>query len=279
MKLLVLLLTLGTSLIFAGARSDHRMVPATSKIPKKIWQTYKTKQLSYPAREAQSTWLKKNPKYEYIFFDDEDIEKYIRNQWDDRTLAFFKALPVGAMKADLWRYLIVTTEGGVYSDIDSVCCREITSWPTKVPKHANDVLILGMEPCGWFCQWTIASTKQHPAMQYVCEYVINYYFNHGIDLNRERFVIFTTGPGIWSDALSSYMGVSNLSVPQIYDRYCRNRAFKNHVNKLGIWIEPISYYNGKCSQNLFGSLTFGDGYISWVTEQNRLKEEANKQIK
>ncbi len=59
MKLLVLLLTLGTSLIFAGARSDHLRVPATSKIPKKIWQTYKTKQLPYPAREAQSTWLKK----------------------------------------------------------------------------------------------------------------------------------------------------------------------------------------------------------------------------
>lgn len=279
MKILMLLLTLGTSLIFGGTRSDSQKVRATSKIPRKIWQTYKSKQLPYPARQCQLTWLQKNPNYEYHFFDDEDIEKYIRNQWDDRTLTFFKALPVGAMKADLWRYLIVTTEGGVYSDIDSVCCKPINSWTTKVPKHDNHVLILGMEKWDCFCQWTIAATRQHPAMQYVCEYVINHYFNHGIDLNRERFVIFTTGPGIWSEALSSYMGLANLSAPEIYDRYLLDPGFRNRINKLGIWIEPVSYYDGKCSQNLSGSSTFGDGYISWITEQDRLKEEADKQIK
>ncbi len=271
MKALIAILMLVSNVVFGLPRSDD-MIPAISKIPSKIWQTYKTKELPSPARRAQNTWLKRNGEYEYVFFDDGDIEQYIVNNWDDHTLAFFKALPLGVMKADLWRYLIITTEGGVYSDIDSVCSQSIRKWSTVVPKNTDHILLLGLENDVHFCQWTLAASSQHPAMKYVCEYIVDYWLRYGINLRNPHFVHESTGPGIWTDALSGYMGVPYQSSKQIYGRYLQDPVFKQHVNKLGIWLLPASYYAGECSQNLYGSQSFGDGYIRWGVERDRLSQ-------
>lgn len=97
-----------------------------TKIPRKIWQTYKTSKLPKQAKAAQKTWLSAS-QFDYLFFNDNDIECYILENWDSNTYDFFKALPLGVMKADLWRYLIICTEGRVYSDIDSILCKNLNS--------------------------------------------------------------------------------------------------------------------------------------------------------
>src|SRR5579872_510755 len=97
-------------------------------IPLQIWQTYKSKELPEQVLEAEQTWQKLNPEFSHFLLDDADIEQYLRSSWAPDYLDLFRALPIGAMKADLWRYLVLTTEGGVYSDIDSVCIQPIQHW-------------------------------------------------------------------------------------------------------------------------------------------------------
>ncbi|MDE3055596.1 MAG: hypothetical protein KGI80_02725 [Verrucomicrobiota bacterium] len=240
------------------------------EIPQKIWQTYKTRNLPSPARKAQISWINLNSDFDYSFWDDEGIEKYIACQWDDRTLSFFKSFPLGVMKADLWRYLIIADMGGVYSDIDSICHTPIRLWGADVPNHSTNVLLLGLENDIHFCQWTIAASAKHPAMIHVCKYVVQNWVNNGIDIKNPHFVHATTGPAIWTEAICDYLGVHCKTAKEIYSLYVCDSNFREHINSLGVWLYSENNYKGMWSSNLYGSQFFGDNYIKWIDERDKI---------
>ena len=256
------------------------------QIPKTIWQTYKTKALPQDAVLLQKTWTAKNPDYTYSLWDDEDIAEYIHREWDHDTERFFLSLPLGVMKADLWRYLILTREGGVYSDIDSECCSPIDTWGKDIKKKRKHILLLGLENDTHFCQWTIAATPYHPAMKHVCTFLIDRWKAKGIDITDPNFVHGATGPGVWTDALIDYLGLSPQEIPAgkaaryTYDRYTQDRQFRKRINRKGVYLFPREFFDGQASKNLFGSQNFGDGYIRWVDERDALgREPLNNALK
>ena len=57
-----------------------------------------------------------NPSFEIRLFDDNDCRKYIQENYPDALFAFDRVIP-GAYKADLWRYIVLFLEGGIYMDI------------------------------------------------------------------------------------------------------------------------------------------------------------------
>jgi alpha 1,6-mannosyltransferase len=110
------------------------------------------------------------------------------------------------MKADLWRYLILGENGGVSSDIDSVCLEPLDLWVDRPQPRGADVLILALENAEHFCQWTIAATPGHPAPRHTAAFLLHNFESRGIDTACEPFVHRTTGPGIWTVALKDYLG-------------------------------------------------------------------------
>ena len=58
-----------------------------SKIPKIIYQTWKTKDLDLELQNVRNKIQNLNPSYEMILFDDDDIELWIKN-----TIFFFCVL-------------------------------------------------------------------------------------------------------------------------------------------------------------------------------------------
>lgn len=261
------------SLLFAPCQAATH---SPGQIPKIIWQTYKTKDLPKDAAKLQKTWFEQNPDYVYSLWDDEDIARYIHKNWDHDTEMFFYALPLGVMKADLWRYLILTTEGGIYSDVDSKCCSPIDSWGSSITKKSKHVLLVGLENDTHFCQWTIAATAHHPAMKHVCEFLVDHWKIKGIDTQDPNFVHATTGPGVWTDALLDYLKISSQNAPPgkvaryVYDMYTQDASFRGRVNKKGIYLFPREFYAGQASKNLYGSQNFGDGYTQWTKERDAL---------
>jgi alpha 1,6-mannosyltransferase len=238
-------------------------------IPKTIWQTYKSKNLPSDCIRCQNTWKKFNPSFEIKLLDDTDISDYIKNSWDERMLKFFYALPVGVMKADLWRYLILATEGGIYSDLDSTSLRPIELWPVGDVQinEDQDYLLIALENNHHFCQWTIASTKNHPAMHYICNYILDNFEKNGIDVKNPFFVHGSTGPGIWTGAICSFLGEEEgTSSFAIFKKYIQDPSYKAYVNSLGIYFYDQKFFSGICTRNLYGSQHFKDGYVSW-TEQ------------
>jgi len=49
--------------------------------------------------------------------------------------------------------------------------------------------------------------------------------------------------------------------------------FKEKLHSLGIYLFSKNFYNGQVSQNLYGSQTFGDGYIKWTKEAEALRNK------
>ena len=189
---------------------------------------------------------------------------------------FFKELPIGVMKADLWRYLILKTHGGVYSDIDSECLKPITEWEKEQKFESKNILLIGLENDEHFCQWTIYSTKEHPVMKYVCEYILNNYEKKGIDTKNKDFVHKTTGPGIWTEAIRAYLESNNLingiaKAQEIFKEYKKKPGV---FHDYGIYLLSKDYYEKIYSKNLYGSQNFGDGYVKWIDEAKSITGES-----
>lgn len=126
------------------------------KIPKIIWQTMKTNRIPLLMKDYIDTWTDKNPEYEYRFYNDEDIKKFLKNNFPQYFEGYNK-IKYGASKADLWRYLIIYKFGGVYADMDCECINPLREW---VKPSSEYVTQLGINKD--ICQWLIISTPGNP---------------------------------------------------------------------------------------------------------------------
>ena len=86
-------------------------------IPKKIFQTWETNEVTPAMYDAVHTWIDKNPDWEYYFFDDKSCRDFIKEKFPKKVLDAYDTLIPGAYKADLWRYCVLYIHGGVYADI------------------------------------------------------------------------------------------------------------------------------------------------------------------
>ena len=87
------------------------------KIPRNIFQTWESKKI--PPLMFQNILLivRNNPKFRYYLFDDNDCQKFIKDNFSEEILNAYNNLIPGAYKADLWRYCILYKMGGIYIDI------------------------------------------------------------------------------------------------------------------------------------------------------------------
>jgi len=94
---------------------------STTVIPKKLFQTWHTRELPPSMINAVNKIKTDNPELEYYLFDEDDCLQFIKHHFtDDVVNAFIKLVP-GAYKADLWRYCVIYIHGGVYLDIKYQC--------------------------------------------------------------------------------------------------------------------------------------------------------------
>lgn len=145
----------------------------------------------------------RDDKFQYTLIPDSNIEIFLQATYGEVPLIIeaFKTLPNNILKADFFRYLILFARGGIYSDIDTVPLKDLSSWPslkgdnwkstaTQIPykgKLAKDTnppewnepgLVIGIEADpdrdDWktfyarrlqFCQWTIQAKPGHPVLR------------------------------------------------------------------------------------------------------------------
>lgn len=83
--------------------------------PKKLFICYKTKKIpNYVIENLQ----KLNPDYEIYFYDNEDCESFLLNEYGEEYLEIFRYIKDGPIKSDFWRVCVLYKYGGIYSDID-----------------------------------------------------------------------------------------------------------------------------------------------------------------
>jgi mannosyltransferase OCH1-like enzyme len=114
-------------------------------------------------KEYSDSWIERNPEYEYRFLDDEDIWRFIRNEFP-QYMDGYKKIKHGAVKADFWRYLIIYKYGGVYADIDCRCVVSLKNW---VHPESRWVTQLGVNRD--VCHWLIITVPANPVLKRAAE--------------------------------------------------------------------------------------------------------------
>jgi mannosyltransferase OCH1-like enzyme len=169
------------------------------KIPRIIHQTYPTKKLPSEIIENIRNLKRLNPNWEFRFYDDSDIEKYIKKEYPYFFRNYRSINPkYGAARADLFRYLLIYKEGGCYLDIKSYFLKPLDNILNEMIILSHWDNVEGGEYEGWgkhpeiknpngeFQQCFIISPSGHPFLKAVIQNVI---------LNIESYTYYKNGYG------------------------------------------------------------------------------------
>lgn len=230
-------------------------------IPKIIWQTYKNSfdQLQPYMVDAVNTWKNLNPDFEYRYMDDTQAAEFILNEYGQEWHNIFVNLPVGVMRGDLWRYMIIYKYGGVYADLDTECLNPINTWLNE-----DYDMIVCPETDIHYCQWTFAASAGHPVLKSVLDTIKEKLLNP--EYGSPHFVHTHTGPSIWTEGINKALDfkIDNLISDYLLLNSCDNaKLYKFHCYGGENW-RIFHFIDVK---HIYGSQKWDDGnYIQWIED-------------
>jgi len=135
-------------------------------------------------------------------------------------------------RADLIRYAVLYSYGGIYADLDTTPLRKIDEWAAVYEIPPTATALIGIEAflhdererklvsfarVHQYCQWTMMSAPKHPLMLGVLNLIHDVVSGQKPTSSSVRFrVLETTGPGVFSDAVEAFkMSSENKTYPVI----------------------------------------------------------------
>jgi len=173
--------------------------PTPLRIPRTIYQTFKTRRLPSGMRNAVDSWKSANRCWEHYFYDDDDCIAFIRQYFGHDVVTAYLDLIPGAFKADLWRCCVLIEKGGVYADADMICLASLDEY-----LQPDDEFLVArddpMSPAYLFNAF-IASTPQHAFLQKQLDAVL-------ANVRRRSDVAYLhiSGPGLLGQTVNACLG-------------------------------------------------------------------------
>lgn len=196
-----------------------------SSIPKLLHFTARNKNEIHPVlMSCIDSWRIKNPEWDLIIYDDQDIECILKNH-SERIYRAYKKISKshGAARSDFFRYFILYEKGGAYSDLKSGCVRSLD----EIAATIDDIFLshwgnrTGAEYKGFqnddyfkehgeLINWFIMAKKNHHALKFTLESVINNINNYNPFEHKDHkiSVLHLTGPVAFSLAVKKQLGSS-----------------------------------------------------------------------
>ena len=258
---------------------------SNTKIPKKIVQTWEHKHFE-PEFESMliNSWKQLNPTYEYVLFDDNEIDQFIKDNFDISIYSAYKNIIPGANKADLFRYCYLYINGGVYVDIDTLCIGTLDKF---IPLDADFVvpIDLNVNPNeGKYNLFNafIASIPKHPILLNCISKICNFVTNNYIPNSKLDF----TGPGLLGRCTNKFLKnneedsfvddnkyVTGLINNIKFLKFEQNTEFVKDINNAILFQNKngnpkiIELYNIECNKI--------NGYTSWLFDNPIAKTQQN----
>lgn len=178
--------------------SQNYKQPIRSKnmaIPKIIHQTFKSSKLPFITRWHISRFRKKNPEYDYEFYDDVRIDAFLAEEFGEQVFSLYKKLNIGAAKADFFRYAVLYKKGGVYVDIDSGIKGRLDDFI----KPDDTAIITREGDPSVFAQWALIYSPGHPFLEKTLKLVME-----NIRQNKHPHDVHKmTGPSAYTLAIAA----------------------------------------------------------------------------
>jgi inositol phosphorylceramide mannosyltransferase catalytic subunit len=184
-------------------------------IPRIIHQTAPRMDCLTPEIEESIRRIRsQNKDWEYRFYNDSEMDRAIGDCYGNDILKIYNKInrEYGAARADLFRYLIIYAEGGVYLDIKSSATRPLdqailpsdrfilSRWHHQEGRTQDrwgmHQELSSVEGGGEYQQWHVIGASGHPFLKSVIQKVINNIQNYNVlnDGIGRLAVLRTTGP-------------------------------------------------------------------------------------
>ena len=194
----------------------RKSLEASFKMPLNIYQTWENNKVPKGMYKAIYTWINLNPEYTYNLYDSQDRLNYVINfncndfSFDNKELLYcYKNMAKNAAKADIWRYLILYDQGGVYTDIDTECLIPLKNYIKKEDEFLN-----GLNNRGQIYQTFIFTKPKHDFIKELIELVI-YNIKNKSFINDWHGLKTLTGPTTINYAIKKHL---NLLTPEEKNR-------------------------------------------------------------
>lgn len=198
-------------------------------LPDKVWHSAKFDNLSENQREWTGSWTRKNPSFRQELLTDRSAEAFVRAHYFKARpdiVEVYEALPIPILRADLFRYLVVLAEGGIWGDLDTSCEKDVAEWVPLEYRNENIDMIVGLEfdfesrgpgteVASQFCNWVFVGRKSSRNLQVIVDTVLNKLKGiakanavgiEGITLEMLSDVVDVTGPKIMTVAIMKSLG-------------------------------------------------------------------------
>lgn len=223
-------------------------------IEKNIFQTHKTKE--HIAKNLKlvwgtNSWKSLSPEYTYHFYNNEECDSFMKNEYGGPIYKAYKRSPLNVMKADIWRYCIIHKYGGIYADSDT----RLFGSPDIFQKEG--ALFVGVpENNVHLCQWIFAAPKSSPVLESIIEYIAEIFYD--VDNFFEPHIVHRlTGPGAFSAGIDKYLRKNNLPT------YADKNQYANYPDKR-LYIYPGNQFHEIKVLHMFSG--YWDG--GWTIEKD-----------
>ena len=209
---LALLLLLGAAGVACGGRRRRR-TPAAAGAPlllqrrrppplrilARLHQTWKRRALPPEYSRNQDTWRRLNPGLEVHFYDDQDIEKFVKEHYP-QYLRLYRERARPVERADLLRYMAVHRYGGFYADMDTSCLKSVE--PLRHHPCVVGVEFIDDQGQTQYLQWFFGAAPGHPLMLEVLDEVQRRHDSHQWDNEHpDTQTLEVTGPRAFTAAV------------------------------------------------------------------------------
>lgn len=187
--------------------------PMLCRIPKRIIQTGKHVQQPLQNQAMMANVRLLNPDYEYLFFDDEGVRRFIEKEFPQHQRVF-DSFRFPIQRYDFFRYLAVYRYGGFYFDLDVMLASSLSSLSESRCVFPFEGLTLspflrGHHRMDWeIGNYAFGAAPGHPFLEAIIENCVKAQRDpawvkpmmRGLPyLFRDEFLVLnTTGPGLVS---------------------------------------------------------------------------------
>lgn len=223
-----------------------------------IIQTWKTKEPPIHYHGFIHAIQKLNPDWTYIFFDDDDIEYFIKTKVPEYSETFY-GLAGKIQQIDFFRYLAIYYYGGLYLDLDIKMNLPLDmnvfsmDKPTCIfpveQRDINDLVILSQGVDYLVGNYAFYATKGHPFIKQIIDNIVTKRISENdiklaqytcTDDVRDVYVYYRTGPILvtqsyidYSLTMESNYSYVTLLEPEPYKPDCFGQFGEHHC--YGSW--------------------------------------------
>jgi hypothetical protein len=253
------------------------------KIPKYIFQTWETKDISDGFKTLIQSWKDNNPNYTHVFLDDNERREIIKQNFHERVYNTYCKIIPGAFRADLWRYCMLYIYGGVYVDIDTICYSNLDDFLSEdiefmTPIDLNNCSYLGTYNLS---NGFIVSIPKHPILLNCIERIVYNVENNIVPFSNLDF----SGPGVLGKSTNTFLNLNEES------SFIGKQGITNNIKFLKFeygseYVKDIEN-NNILFQNKNGNTQIQEiynneiktiDYVCWGKCKNPIKQEINETI-